>query len=63
MIIFYYINLDDSWTWEIFPSHDVFLDFFLQGLEGFVIQIFPLALLELFQGILYYVWLLERSFP
>jgi hypothetical protein len=39
---FYYINPDNSWAWEIFPSSENFFGFFLQSLEVLVIQIFHL---------------------
>ena len=37
---FYYINAANAWSWEIFPSSEIFFDFFLQRLEVLIIQIF-----------------------
>jgi hypothetical protein len=39
---FYYINPANPLAWEIFPSSEIFLDFFLQRIEDLVIQIFQL---------------------
>ena len=39
---FCYINLANPWACEIFPSSEVFFDFFLQRLDVLVIQIFHL---------------------
>ena len=36
---FYYINPPNPGAWEIFPSSEIFLDFFLQRLEVLVMQI------------------------
>jgi hypothetical protein len=37
---FYYVNPTHPWQLEMFPSFEVFFDFFLQTLEVLVIQIF-----------------------
>ena len=39
---FYFINSANPWAWEIFPFSEVFFDFFLQGFEVLVIQIYHL---------------------
>ena len=39
MAIFTMFNPTDSWALEIFPSYDIFLNFFLQRVEVLVIQI------------------------
>jgi hypothetical protein len=45
---FYYINPANRWAQEIFPSSEIFFDFFLQRLQVIVIQAFHL--LESHQG-------------
>jgi hypothetical protein len=37
---FYHISPADPWAWEIFPSSELFFNFFHQGLNILVLQIF-----------------------
>jgi hypothetical protein len=39
---FYNISSANPWAWKIFPSSEIFFDFFLQRLEVLTIQIFHL---------------------
>lgn len=39
---FYTVNSSDPWWWEIFPSSNIFFNFFLQWLRIFIIQEFCL---------------------
>jgi hypothetical protein len=39
---FYSVNPTSPWSWAIFPSSEVFFNFFFQGFEVLVIQIFHL---------------------
>ena len=59
---FYYINPANPWAWKIFPSSEIFFDFFLKNFWSSYHT--DLSLPQSHQGILYYLWLLWRvSFP